>query len=129
MESILVNLQKLSSICFGVNFLKNIPKTKTQVFSFILFIAVLLINFVFSVYDIFFDLTIKFHVKLQLICTTLGLVLVLMLFINFGCNEAQYQYLTNWVQARYTKRSFKLVEDESSVDYESVSRQMKMVVK
>lgn len=129
MEKLFFYLQKLSKTFFGLNLMKNFPKIKIQVFKSILLIMILINNISLSVYGAFFDSNIKMQAKFQLLCIISAASLFLMLFIGLWHNESQYQHFSNWIRARYSPRSFKLIDDVSKVEYGVLSTQVSKIVK
>lgn len=129
MEKIFVHLEKLSITFIGVNFFKNTPKTKIQVFKSVFFVVSLIIFISLGIYDVCFDSNMKFKAKLMVLCTAPGCSSYLILFISFWCNEGKYQNFVNWVQARYAPRSFTLMDDISKIEYRTLSTQIWKTVK
>lgn len=121
MEKLFVNLEKFSSIFFGVNFLKNTPKTKIQVLATILSILTMFSFIAFAFYNLWFGLNVTFQTKLMLIIIFTGSTAILMVFISYWRKESQYQLLAKWVQERYLSRSFKLIDDFSKIEYQTCS--------
>lgn len=121
MEHLLINLQTLSSTLLGFNCLSDTPKTKVKVFKSLLPVTSLIIFIGFSFYGAFFDQTITFEEKLQILFILLATGGFLIIFISFLCNENQFQLLIKWVQARHTCRSIKLVNDVSNTAYGALS--------